>query len=70
MAVIELRTLICGKPAGTLWQDEGGLPHFRYDEDYQGIPLSLTMPLSNRPYSQQVVAPYLFGLLPDSETQR
>ena len=38
MAVIELRTLICGKPAGTLWQDEGGLPHFRYDEGYQDIP--------------------------------
>lgn len=70
MAVIELRALICGKPAGTLWQDEGGLPHFRYDEDYQGTPLSLAMPLSNRPYHQRVVRPYLFGLLPDSEAQR
>lgn len=70
MAVIELRTLICGKPAGTLWQDEAGLPHFRYDEDYRGIPLSLAMPLSNRPYNQQVIRPYLFGLLPDSEFQR
>lgn len=70
MAVMSLRTLICGKPAGTLMQDAGGLISFKYDEGYVGAPLSLAMPISNRVYGQEVVRPYLFGLLPDSERQR
>lgn len=70
MAVIELVTLICGRVAGTLYQDEQGLAHFAYVEGYDGPPLSLSMPISNRTYHQRVVRPYLFGLLPDSDRQR
>lgn len=70
MAETSLKTIIGGTPAGTLTQDEAGLINFRYAEDYQGVPLSLSMPISNRTYTQETLLPYLFGLLPDSERQR
>ena len=70
MAVVDLRVLLDGRVAGTLHQDEHGLMSFCYDDSYRGAPLSLSMPLSNRVYGQDVVRPYLFGLLPDSERQR
>lgn len=70
MAETSLKTIIGGTPAGTLTQDEAGPISFRYAEDYQGVPLSLSMPISNRTYTQETLLPYLFGLLPDSERQR
>ena len=70
MARTSLRTIICGVPAGTLTQDENGLISFTYDHDYDGPALSTNIPVSNRTYVQQVMNPYLFGLLPDSEDQR
>lgn len=70
MAATSLRTIICGEPAGTLTQDENGLISFTYDHDYDGPALSTNIPVSNRTYGQQVMNPYLFGLLPDSEDQR
>lgn len=70
MARTSLRTIICGVPAGTLTQDENGLISFTYDHDYDGPTLSTNIPVSNRTYGQQVMNPYLFGLLPDSEDQR
>ena len=51
-------------------QDENGFVSFVYDPDYNGPALSTNIPVSNRIYSQQVMNPYLFGLLPDSEDQR
>lgn len=70
MARVSLRVAIAGREVGTLWQDEAGRAFFRYDEEYGGVPLSLSMPLSNRIYDQRVVRPFLFGLLPDDERQR
>lgn len=70
MAVKNLVAIVCGTPAGTLHQDEQGLISFTYFDGYNGIPLSINMPISNRPYQQDIVRPYLFGLLPDSERQR
>lgn len=70
MAEMELATLICGEIAGTLRQDEHGLCSFVYAPTYRGAPLSLTMPLSNRTYGHNIVRPFLFGLLPDSQEQR
>ena len=67
---MELATLICGEIAGTLRQDEHGLCSFVYAPTYRGAPLSLTMPLSNRTYGHNIVRPFLFGLLPDSQEQR
>lgn len=70
MAEIELFCIIESVPAGLLWQDAAGLIFFRYADDCQGIPLSLSMPITNRTYGQKTVGPYLFGLLPDREEQR
>ncbi|MDO4806368.1 MAG: type II toxin-antitoxin system HipA family toxin [Coriobacteriales bacterium] len=70
MAVMNLQVTIQGVPAGILHQDEAGMMSFAYRKGYAGIPLSLSMPVSNRAYNQKVVRPYLFGLLPDSESQR
>ena len=70
MATTSLKIIVSGTVAGTLLQNEAGPMSFRYDESYRGTPLSLSMSVSNRIYSQDVLLPYLFGLLPDSETQR
>lgn len=70
MAVIKLNVLICGRATGVLTQDERGLMSFAYLDEYDGAPLSLSMPVANRTYGQAVVRPYLFGLLPDDERQR
>ena len=54
MAEMELATLICGEIAGTLRQDEHGLCSFAYAPTY----------------GHNIVRPFLFGLLPDSQEQR
>ena len=65
-----LHVLIAGTLAGYLHQDGHGVVSFAYDDAYQGPPLSLSMPVTNRIYRDAVVLPYLLGLLPDSERQR
>lgn len=70
MAVSSRKVIICGAVAGTAWLDEHGRCHFRYDDTYAGTPLSISMPVSNRTFGQAYIRPYLFGLLPDSESQR
>ncbi len=70
MAVTELCVIIGGSIAGTLTQDAQGIISFRYQPHYDGVPLSVSMPLANRTYPQKVIRPFLFGLLPDGEEQR
>lgn len=70
MAQTELFVIIEGAPAGVLRQDSSGRVFFRYADGYRGTPLSLSLPIANKEYGQDVVRPYLFGLLPDSEEQR
>lgn len=65
-----LEVLICGKPAGTLSQLESGELRFSYHDSYSGVPLSLSMPVSNAVYGDKKVRPYLFGLLPDDRNLR
>lgn len=47
---------------------------FRYDDGYlssaRATPLSLSLPLSNRPYELSVFQPYFEGLLPEGEARR
>lgn len=56
---------------GTLDQDPHGQLSFTYDEDYRrrrnATPLSLSIPLARREQGNDVVEPYLRGLLPDNE---
>ncbi len=65
-----LIVFICGRRVGTIEQNNAGLLGFRYDPDYNGIPLSLSMPVSNRTFPHKVVQPFLFGLLPDDRSVR
>lgn len=53
-----------GVPAGTLKED-GGAYVFRYFDEYNGQPVSLTMPVSTREYSFEVFPPFFDGLLPE-----
>lgn len=55
MAATSLKAIVGGAVAGTLLQNEAGLMSFHYDESYQGAPLSLSMPVSNRIYSQNAL---------------
>lgn len=67
----ELQVVISGIPAGILREQSTGTISFSYHEDYEGLPLSLNMPVSNAIYNDKLVRPYLFGLLPDNlETRR
>lgn len=70
MSAKELIVLISGVPAGEVRLSSSGALSFRYDDAYQGTPLSLSMPVSNRVYPQKTLLPYLQGLLPDSEDER
>lgn len=66
----ELTVCICGKPCGRLEEDRHGALSFTYDANYEGVPLSLSMPVSLASYGNGIVRPYLMGLLPDDETTR
>ncbi|MDO4538172.1 MAG: type II toxin-antitoxin system HipA family toxin [Coriobacteriales bacterium] len=63
----KLSVFIAGSRAGTLAQNDNGARTFTYDAEYEGLPLSLSMPVSNQTYPPRVVDPYLLGLLPDDE---
>lgn len=53
-------------PAGTLTEDENGYT-FVYDTDYlaneNAKPISLTLPLTNKPFISNVLHPFLDGLI-------
>lgn len=65
MASRQLKVLLSGRIAGTLSQNDSGRLTFRYEECYEGTPLSTAMPVSNRTYGDSTVRPFLFGVLPD-----
>ena len=69
-ATDRLCVLIAGKVAGEAAQSDNGKLTFTYEDGYSGIPLSLSMPVSNRVFSDKAVRPYLFGLLPDDKAVR
>ena len=66
----ELNVYITGQLAGFLYQHGNGSRSFRYLPDYAGLPLSLSMPISNRAYATREVDAYFMGLLPDEEHVR
>lgn len=57
--------------AGTLTRLHGGRLRFEYDDEYRErqspTSLSISMPTQIRSHSDQVVTPWLWGLLPDNE---
>ena len=65
-----LSVLIGDIPCGTLIEASTGALAFRYDAGYEGVPLSLSMPVGLTEYGDRIVRPYLMGLLPDEESTR
>ncbi len=54
--------------AGWLSQDENGY-HFKYDSNYlkanAPMPISLTLPLQETPFTSKVLFPFFDGLIPE-----
>jgi serine/threonine-protein kinase HipA len=67
----ELLVLLGDHDVGRLTRDKAGSLTFAYDEawlaDGSAYPLSISMPLTQARHSGDVVAAYLWGLLPDNE---
>lgn len=65
-----LEVVLDGRPAGQLSQNRDGQITFIYSDEYRGdpnaTPLSLSMRLTRREHRNDVVVPFLRGLLPDS----
>lgn len=55
-------------PAGILTEDDMGY-EFRYDSDYLksagALPVSLALPLTDKPYRDKVLFPFFDGLIPE-----
>lgn len=66
----ELEVFIGPNHCGVLTQAKTGALNFRYDSNYSGVPLSLSMPVGLSDYGDRTVRPYLMGLLPDEESTR
>lgn len=63
-----------GVPVGVLERLSGGKLTFQYDlswlDDARSRPISLSMPITDQPYSGEVVENYFDNLLPDNENIR
>lgn len=66
----ELAVVINDALVGRLAQHEDGSLSFSYEGAYAGVPLSLSMPVSNVTFGDKVVRPYLLGLLPEDRALR
>ncbi|MDI6033919.1 HipA N-terminal domain-containing protein [Flavobacterium sp. LB2P84] len=53
------------KRAGVLSENTSGGYEFTYDDNYEGEPVSLTMPLTNKTYSFVKFPSFFEGLLPE-----
>ena len=64
----QAKVLICNTLAGILTEDEAGY-EFIYLPEYlasdTAIPVSLTLPLSDKPYRDKVLFPFFDGLIPE-----
>jgi serine/threonine-protein kinase HipA len=65
-----LLVIVDDSVAGTLKRLPGGRLRFDYDPEYQEqprrTPLSLSMPVQVASHADQVITPWLWGLLPDN----
>ena len=72
MAAKDQRLVLLGDDvAGTLTRSTGGDLTFTYDDAYRSsaraTPLSVSMPLQVKTHNDAVIAPWLWGLLPDND---
>jgi serine/threonine-protein kinase HipA len=61
------RVLVNGIYAGILEKLDERSYIFTYTEEYQGAPVSLTMPIKNKRYEYEKFPPFFEGLLPEGE---
>jgi len=61
----QARVLVNGLFAGLLEQLDDGTYRFRYEQDYAGQPVSLTMPIKNTVYDFGQFPSFFEGLLPE-----
>jgi serine/threonine-protein kinase HipA len=62
----KVEVLMHGVRAGVLEEIlPGKAYHFTYDEDYEGPPISLTMPVEKKTYVFERFPPFFEGLLPE-----
>lgn len=54
-----------GRLAGQLQEQPEGSWQFRYNPGYEGLPISLTMPVRNEPYHFKTFPAVFDGLLPE-----
>ena len=59
------RILVHGKQAGVLEDLENGRYRFVYLDEYQGEPVSFSMPTDKRVYEFESFPPFFDGLLPE-----
>jgi len=60
------RVFVGGVWAGILEEVERGKQYtFRYNENYKGRPVSLTMPTDKREYTYDTFPPFFDGVLPE-----
>jgi serine/threonine-protein kinase HipA len=59
------RVFFNGNPAGIFVEKDDRSYSFEYLEDYQGPPISLTMPTTKRQYPFDHFPPFFDGLLPE-----
>jgi serine/threonine-protein kinase HipA len=63
--MMKAQVLVKGIEAGIFEQINSEEYQFTYHPDYQGAPVSLTMPLTNKKYEFDLFPPFFEGLLPE-----
>ncbi len=61
------RVAVQGSPAGMLEEREPQGWIFRYDPEYRGHPVSLTMPVAQGEHAFDTFPPFFEGLLPEGD---
>lgn len=65
-----LSVFLDGKYVGQVTKGDGAIS-FQYDNNYSGIPLSLSMPvIAGKKYNQKYILPWLDGVVPSNYYQR
>jgi serine/threonine-protein kinase HipA len=60
------KVYVCGNEAGQLFEITPGKEYrFEYNNEYTGLPVSLTMPVSSISFSFDHFPPFFDGLLPE-----
>lgn len=60
----QVTVLLYGERIGVLRQDDAGFS-FEYFPDYQGVPLSISFPLTQRLFQSKTLFPYFSSLAPE-----